>query len=545
MATQTTKAKKQAHGTKRAAIYVRVSSEKQAEKASPEAQEADARALCERQGYSVTEVYRDTEKYRVNGRMVEPSGTRQDRPQFKRMLRDADADLFDVIIAWREDRLYRGVNRAMLEISERVKSKAITVELVKEHYDPAIAEVKAWAAGVELQARRDRTAMGVTARLMAGKVWYSNPPYGYDYDKQAGQLAVNESEAYWVRLIWQWYAEGASVKTIQKRLITAGAQQKGVTSRKYVWSLDSIRRILNRDGYYTGQTIIRRDGTEYFLSMPPVIDEGIYQAVKDRLARYKAYPSGNYQQYALAAGKVFCQSCNRRMSVIKKYSRGGGGSKKYNYYYYMCNSIAHGTSAADCRKYQLVANTDAEIWRKVWEAMSEPEVLEAKINERIAQLQAEHTDAQGDFDRTQGNLNELTLKRQQVIAWALNKIISEDDLQKQLAALDWQAAELQKELTAAALLTGDLASQLQAIADDLRERVEVGRELLAVENPTPEQQRATFEFKRTIIQALVIQAEINGDKSVTVHLVAGKGPRADDLLSVGDRPSKSRANSDR
>jgi site-specific DNA recombinase len=283
MAKQITKAKKEAHGTKRAAIYVRVSSEKQAEKVSPEAQETDARTLCERQGYIVAEVYRDTEKYRVNGRMVEPSGTRQDRPQFKRMLRDADAGLFDVIIAWREDRLYRGVNRAMLEISERVKSKAITVELVKEHYDPAIAEVKAWAAGVELQARRDRTAMGVTARLMAGKVWYSNPPYGYDYDKLAGQLVVNESEAHWVRLIWQWYAEGASVKTIQKRLITAGAQQKGVTSRKYVWSLDSIRRILNRDGYYTGQTIIRRDGTEYFLcNAPQILDSVVKQLYGSR-----------------------------------------------------------------------------------------------------------------------------------------------------------------------------------------------------------------------------------------------------------------------
>ena len=42
--------------------------------------------LCERQGYIVTEVYRDTEKYRANGRLVEPSGTRHDRPQFKRML---------------------------------------------------------------------------------------------------------------------------------------------------------------------------------------------------------------------------------------------------------------------------------------------------------------------------------------------------------------------------------------------------------------------------------------------------------------------------
>jgi hypothetical protein len=75
------KTKKQSHSTMRAAIYIRVSSERQADKVSPEAQEHDARELCERQDYIVTGVYRDTEKYRANGRLVEPSGTRHDRPQ--------------------------------------------------------------------------------------------------------------------------------------------------------------------------------------------------------------------------------------------------------------------------------------------------------------------------------------------------------------------------------------------------------------------------------------------------------------------------------
>src|SRR5512139_2636830 len=121
MATKNAKPKKQTHGPKRAALYIRVSSEKQAEKVSPEIQEKDDRAWCDQQGHKVVAVYRDVEKYRANGRLVEPSGTRNDRPQFKRMLKDADSDQFDVIVSWREDRLYRGVNRAMLEISERVK----------------------------------------------------------------------------------------------------------------------------------------------------------------------------------------------------------------------------------------------------------------------------------------------------------------------------------------------------------------------------------------------------------------------------------------
>ena len=81
---QPRKAAKAAGAVKRAAIYVRVSTEKQAktkdgdgqeaeEKESPQAQERDCRALAERQGYIVVAVYRDTEKYRVGKKLVEPS----------------------------------------------------------------------------------------------------------------------------------------------------------------------------------------------------------------------------------------------------------------------------------------------------------------------------------------------------------------------------------------------------------------------------------------------------------------------------------------
>src|SRR5919198_1004256 len=101
---------------KRAAIYIRLSSEKQAvsknangdleEKASPKMQEADCREYCQSHGFEIVEVYRDVERYRVGKRLVEPSGTRADRPGLKRMLADARAGKIDVIVAWREDRLY-------------------------------------------------------------------------------------------------------------------------------------------------------------------------------------------------------------------------------------------------------------------------------------------------------------------------------------------------------------------------------------------------------------------------------------------------------
>lgn len=522
-------------GTQRAAIYVRVSSEKQADKVSPEAQESDARELCKRQGYIVTEVYRDTEKYRANGRMVEPSGTRHDRPQFKRMMKDADAGLFDMIIAWREDRLYRGVNRAMLEISERVKAGAISVELVKEHYDPAIAEVKAWAAGIELQAKHDRHLMGVAGRLAAGKIWGSNTPYGYDYDKAGGRWVINESEAEWVRRVWQWFGSGVSMREIQSRLITGGVKQKGVSWRKHVWSYECIRNICKRDEYYTGQLCMKWDDVEYHLIVPVIIDQATYQAAKDRQARYKAYPAGNYKHYALAGGKLHCVACADRMHTVRHQGRKGG---KFHYYY-RCSSVQQGTDKDGCAKHINMAKTDAEIWRKVWDVISDPEKLEAKINAEIERLQAQRADAQGDCDKIQGGLDELTMKRQQAIAWALAKIISEDDLKMQLTGFDWQAASLQHELAEASLLTGNREAKLRAIADDLRGKVEVGRELLALENPTEEQQADLLNFKKEMIQALVTRVDVHTDKSITVTVEFTDEPEeADQALLISETSSQ-------
>jgi len=54
-----------------AAIYVRVSSEHQAEKVSPEEQEIECRKLAEDMGLSIINVYRDTQKFRVGSRLFE------------------------------------------------------------------------------------------------------------------------------------------------------------------------------------------------------------------------------------------------------------------------------------------------------------------------------------------------------------------------------------------------------------------------------------------------------------------------------------------
>lgn len=164
---------------KRAAIYIRVSSERQAiDKISPDAQEADCREYCLAHGFAVVALYRDVgKKYRSGGKLVEPSGTRSDRPYLRHMLEDARNGKFDVIVAWREDRLYRGY-RPMLDVLDCMDETHIEIELVKETFDKRLAPVKAWAARMELDARQDRITMGIAGRLDSGKVWSTSGSFG-------------------------------------------------------------------------------------------------------------------------------------------------------------------------------------------------------------------------------------------------------------------------------------------------------------------------------------------------------------------------------
>jgi DNA invertase Pin-like site-specific DNA recombinase len=494
---------------KRAAIYIRVSTEAQSEKISPEIQEKDCIEYCQRKGYQVIGAYRDTEKYKVGNRLIEPSGTRNDRPQLKRMLADSDAGLFDVLIAWREDRLYRGVNRAMLEISDRVSQKTIEVELVKEFYDPFTAPVKAWAAGVELQAKHDRHIMGVRGRLAKGKMWAANPVYGYDMVD--GFFVVNEIEAGWVRSIWKWYGEGWSVGDIRSQLITSGALQKGVRPRKYIWSTFIIRHILAREDYFTGIYKVIWDGENHELSIPPILEAESYYAVKNRQAQWKIFPAGNYGEYALAGGLLYCHGCNVKMHVVRTINQQGR-----SYLYYRCDNSGR-THSPDCVGYLPLAKTDNEIWSRLWSKFSKPDELEEALQERIGQLRAEETDAGGYLEGIQTRLDELTMERQWVITQGRKRTITADDMELQLMALTIQENELRREYSEKMVLTGDRAEKLIEMARIFREDFIRGLEEIDREQDTEKMQKLQFEFRRKIISGLVTRVDVFKDKTIQVQ----------------------------
>lgn len=517
---------------KRAAIYIRVSTERQAEKVSPQAQEDDCLKYCKAHDYRVVDVYRDIEKYRSNGRLVEPSGTRSDRPHFLRMLADIDTERVDIVIAWREDRLYRNVNKAMLEISERVSQNKVTVELVKEHYDASTAVVKAWAAGIELKAKRDRVNMGIAGKLAKeGGNWLSVPPYGYNRTSK-GEIVIDEVEAPWVRRMWEWYAAGLPGREIRRRLIEGGAPQRKAS--KYSWSLANIYQYLRYEPYHTGIVITNWDGEQFPSEIPPIVDQNTAQAASKRRAAFKRHPSGNLKAHALASGLVYCQSCGRKMQVISRKV----GEKLY--LYYKC-IVSHnlGERPDGCAGSVKMARVDDEIWARVWRVIESPDEFNAAMRDRIAQLQAQEIDAGAECEKLERQLGEITFERQKVITWARKGIITDGDLEIQIATLDEQKKALLHDLQEARLLVGGHADKLMELANLFTAEVRAGMAEVSAVLPEGERKARQVEYRRKIINAIVSRVYVYPDKSIQVH-TEWNLPQlcGDSVLCIGELPPR-------
>lgn len=150
-------------------IYARVSTEDQAQgdKYSIPSQLKDGRALAGRERVTVVRDYVDDKKYRVGGRLVEPSARRADRPAWTQLLADADAGLIQGVIAWDHTRLY-GDYRPATDFLECVERNKLRVLLVNDTFNSEFSMLNAWARRQWYKDHANRMRVGREARARLG-----------------------------------------------------------------------------------------------------------------------------------------------------------------------------------------------------------------------------------------------------------------------------------------------------------------------------------------------------------------------------------------
>jgi DNA invertase Pin-like site-specific DNA recombinase len=150
------------NGTKRAAVYLRVSTREQ----STEAQRAELESVAARAGWEVVEVYEDAGISGAKGR--------DQRPAFDRLLKDATRRRFELVMAWSVDRLGRSLQHLVITLAD-LQAAGIDLYLREQAVDTttpsgrALFQMLGVFAEFERGIIRERVQAGVDRARAAGK----------------------------------------------------------------------------------------------------------------------------------------------------------------------------------------------------------------------------------------------------------------------------------------------------------------------------------------------------------------------------------------
>jgi site-specific DNA recombinase len=537
----------------KAAIYVRVSTEEQAEEGreSLEAQVSECLALCQRQGYEPLPIYQDVQS---------GADDQKKRPAFERMLADIRAGLVDVVVAWNGDRLFRGL-RPYVDLRDALEATDCGIEAVKEALDRGWLGIRAAIAEKELESIRMRVRMGMRGRARRGKYACGIAPYGYAYRRcdcegkgcynpEHGKLVVDEGEAATVRYIYSLYVEeGMAVRAITRRLNaekrpTRGGAVRSEDGTRKGWVAAAVSRILTASTYkgvwQYGRRRNGRKGTkkvtkqEDFIDVPvtAIISEELWEQARAKAERNKHHGQGHEAKslFYLLRGLLYCDECGRPFRCLgtpagrrKPDKEGRTYTVHTEYRGYGCRGQGDHPDLYQCRKPQFVRAERLEepVWERVVEILRDPALLrQACADDQAEQVEATSQTAARIAKRHQ-QVNALMEKRRGVIELAgkdfLQGVLREEDVRKTLERLNAEIAMWQDELdrlergAAAQARTEEATQALEAFCQDIRPTLAV----------------ATPAERREILLTLVEKVWVSGDGEIRLEgiIPAARAPR--------------------
>lgn len=353
-------------------IYARFSSHGQNEQ-SIESQVRTCKEFADSKGYTVINIYSDKAK----------TGTNDKRPDFQRMMKDAQSGTFGYIIVYMMDRFSRN-RRDSIMYKEMLKEKfgikvVSALEPISDDEGGEFYEMfLEWNAEKYSKRLSKRVKDGLDTSAANGTFCGGHLMYGYklvDTDKIGRKgivhkVAVDEEQAAVVKYIFEQYAAGVPKKEIAAALNKQGYRIKGnpFTFRTFECWLTNTKYI----GEFTfGSRICK---TVY----PAIIDKALFQKVQDKLAEKKFVAGGEATAKVpyILTGKLYCGHCGTKMV-----SDGGTSRNGDKYYYYACKKMKTGK----CDKKR--ENKDAlekSVVSFVFDFLSDKENMEIIANDVIA-----------------------------------------------------------------------------------------------------------------------------------------------------------------
>lgn len=324
----------------RGAVYARYSTARQNRKSIRD-QIQICRDYAQRHGIEIVREYTDEER----------SGYSTAREGLIRLLKDAEAGLFDVLLVEHTSRLARDgleLRKLLNEFRFRYRIPIVFVsQNLRTDREQDLGIIKLFNIVDEqyVESIKIATKRGLEGIFRQGKWTGGTVPFGYKLEN--GYLKVEPEEAETVRWIYEEYASGTGIKTICKQL-----NLKGIKTRKgNPWSASALSNLIKNPIYkgvvlwgrrkfvedpLTGKThVYKGDPLERKDPSLRIVEEELWDRCNRRLAeayhgkprRKKLYPLAGIvkcglcgYQFSKEGNKLYCSSYRTRKSCTNDVS---------------------------------------------------------------------------------------------------------------------------------------------------------------------------------------------------------------------------------
>lgn len=470
---------------KTAVIYARYSSHNQRD-VSIDQQVAACRKYADAQHLSVLRVYADRAM----------TGTNDNRPEFRQMIKDSSTGSFDYVIVYQLDRFSRDRYDSAVH-KHALKENGVKVLSAMEHItdDPtgilmeSILEGFAEYYSKELAQKIKRGLKDNAEKCMVACAL----PYGYVKGPD-GRFAIDEGEAAIVREIFDRVLAHESYADIFRDLNARGLR----TKRGALWGRSSFNKILANERYIG--TYIYGD-TRIENGVPAIIDPDIFWAVQNEMTQ-RANPRGvpgrrrGKTTYHLT-GKAFCGLCKSPLVGTSGTSKNG-----QLHTYYACRAQLREKA---CSKKQIAQGKLEYI---VAEALRNF-ALDDDLIEQFVDHAVELPPEDPELDNLRQRLKAVEASIANLIR-AIEKGISSDDITDRLKVLSADKRQLQAQISEAELS---------------RERPFTREELIAAFQLLREGQLENLNFQELLFDMFLHSVYVYED-SITIVFNYAKNGRA-------------------
>jgi len=395
-------------GVLRVVFYYRVSTDEQEEKGTVEAQR----------------IYLH-DKFRADFRDDAPTAVRMqlvgeycddgwsgakalgDRPDGRRLLDDARAGMFDVVIIYKLDRLGRSA-RVLIDAHDELERCNVAITSATEPFDTRpgpqqaigrfVFQLLASLAELERATIRERTMNGKHRVASAGEFINGLVPFGFDVvdnhlvpsRRAVEMLAITESEL--VQQIFERVAAGETCYAVADWLADAGVpstqrwfnkqHQRSTDKTNGRWNNQRVWATI-KNVVYKGERNLSFDQRDLDQSVPGIVSESVWQTANDRLKRNNKWNGTHDDHVYTLSKKIICSGTLPDGTPCDLRYTGGitnssaDGRKKYRYY--RCNGRNADFArrrGAPCNGPMVNVEVENVIWQDlVWAVKHPDEVL--------------------------------------------------------------------------------------------------------------------------------------------------------------------------